>query len=136
MKVYINKYLSESMWTQLIISKNLLRTLGFKKSMEPCRPNLIIQKKIPFDEEKISSIFTKSNALASPIRLKILQLLLDKEELCVCEIETALSLKQSKVSYHLATLVNGGLINRRQSGPWSYYSINNNASSILELFGL
>jgi ArsR family transcriptional regulator len=104
--------------------------------MELCRPVLKIGGKAKFDEEKIKAVLKKTNALASQIRLKILQLLLDNEELCVCEIENALGLKQSKVSYHLALLVDGGFIERRQSGPWSYYTVNHNASDILKLFNI
>jgi DNA-binding transcriptional ArsR family regulator len=102
--------------------------------MESCRPELKLIKKVGFDERKISDAFRRSSALANPIRLKILKLLIDNRELCVCEIENALGLKQSKVSYHLALLVEGDFIKRRQSGSWSYYTLNDNASSILELF--
>ncbi len=102
--------------------------------MEPCKPILMFEKNEEFNEEIIASIFKKTNALANPIRIKILKLLVDNEELCVCEIENALGLKQSKVSYHLASLIGGGFIIRRQSGPWSYYTLNHDASTILQLF--
>jgi ArsR family transcriptional regulator len=104
--------------------------------MEECRQVLKVGESALFDEEKISEIFNKTNALANPIRIKILKLLLENGELCVCEIENALGLKQSKVSYHLASLIGGDFINRRQSGPWSYYTINDNASDILKLFSI
>jgi|SRR3990172_124393 len=104
--------------------------------MESCRTILKVGEQVGFDDEKISAVFKKTNALANPIRIKILQLILAHQELCVCEIEKALGLKQSKVSYHLALLVNGDIIKRRQSGPWSFYTINSNASAILELFNL
>ncbi|MFQ5801178.1 MAG: ArsR/SmtB family transcription factor [Candidatus Hydrothermarchaeales archaeon] len=104
--------------------------------METCRPALKIDAHVDFDEEGISVVSKKTAALANPIRLKILKLLMDYDELCVCEIEKALGLKQSKVSYHLASLVDGGVIKRRESGPWSFYSVNDNASVILELFNL
>ncbi|GBE18558.1 MAG TPA: ArsR family transcriptional regulator [Euryarchaeota archaeon] len=104
--------------------------------MDTCRPTLQILGKESFDEKEITSIVKKTNALANKIRIKIIKLLLKNPELCVCEIEKALDLKQSKVSYHLALLVNGGFINRRQSGPWSYYTLNHNASAILQLFDI
>jgi ArsR family transcriptional regulator len=104
--------------------------------MEPCRPILKFDEKRLFDEEKISDAFKKTSALANPIRIKIMKLLVDHGELCVCEIENALNLKQSKVSYHLAALVGGGFIKRRQDGPWSFYALNHDAPSILKLFGL
>jgi ArsR family transcriptional regulator len=102
--------------------------------MDPCKPILKFEENEDFNEETISAIFKKTNALANPIRIKILKLLIDNQELCVCEIENALGLKQSKVSYHLASLIGGGFIKRRQSGPWSYYTLNHDASTILQLF--
>lgn len=107
-----------------------------EKYMDPCRPTLKIIGKETFNEKEIESIVKKTNALANTIRIKIIKLLLINSELCVCEIEKALQLKQSKVSYHLALLVNGGFISRRQSGPWSYYTLNHNATAILQLFDI
>ncbi len=104
--------------------------------MEACRPTLKILKTVSFDEETIKAISKKTRSLANPIRLKILKLLLDNKELCVCEIENALSLKQSKVSYHLGALVEGGFIDRRESGQWSFYSLNSHAPAVLNLFDL
>jgi|GEM_PF-1594358 len=116
--------------------KKLINPSETTKYMDPCRPTLKILGKKSFDEKEIASIVKKTNALANKIRIKIIKLLLKNPELCVCEIEQALELKQSKVSYHLALLVNGGFINRRQSGPWSYYTLNHNATAILQLFDI
>lgn len=60
-------------------------------------------------------------ALSDETRLRIMKLLL-KRELCVCEIETALNLPQSKVSRHLTVLRSVGLVNDRREGQWIFYS--------------
>jgi ArsR family transcriptional regulator len=62
-------------------------------------------------------------ALADETRLRILALLLTREELCVCDIVTAVKLPQSTVSRHLAYLRKSGLVNDRRCGLWMYYSI-------------
>jgi ArsR family transcriptional regulator, arsenate/arsenite/antimonite-responsive transcriptional repressor len=62
-------------------------------------------------------------ALADETRLRILALLLDQEELCVCDIIAAVKLPQSTVSRHLAYLRKSGLVNDRRCGLWMYYSI-------------
>lgn len=62
-------------------------------------------------------------ALADETRLRILALLLEEQELCVCDIIAALKLPQSTVSRHLAYLRKSGLVNDRRSGLWMYYSI-------------
>jgi ArsR family transcriptional regulator len=61
-------------------------------------------------------------ALGDETRLRILKLLL-KGELCVCELEAALKLPQSKVSRHLTVLRTAGLVNDRRKGQWIFYSL-------------
>ncbi len=62
-------------------------------------------------------------AFADETRLRILHLLTEKEELCVCDIVDILGMGQSKVSRHLAYLRNAGLVMDRKDGLWSYYSL-------------
>ena len=61
--------------------------------------------------------------LADEARLKLLWLLLNHRELCVCDLMAALEITQSKASRHLATLRHAGLVADRKDGTWSYYSI-------------
>lgn len=61
-------------------------------------------------------------ALGDETRLRILKLLL-KKELCVCELEAALNLPQSKVSRHLTVLRSVGLVEDRREGTWIFYSL-------------
>jgi ArsR family transcriptional regulator len=49
--------------------------------------------------------------------------LLLKKELCVCEIEAALDLSQSKVSRHLTVLRSVDLVEDRREGLWIFYSL-------------
>ena len=53
-------------------------------------------------------------ALADETRLRILALLTDCDELCVCDIEQVLSITQSKASRHLRYLANVGLVEGRR----------------------
>ena len=61
-------------------------------------------------------------ALSDETRLRII-ILLSEKELCVCQIEAALSLPQAKVSRHLAVLRYAGLVRDRRDGLWIYYSL-------------
>jgi len=63
-------------------------------------------------------------ALADTTRLRCLVLLVETDELCVCELGHALGLAQPKVSHHLAALRKAGLVLDRKSGLWVYYRIN------------
>ena len=62
--------------------------------------------------------------LAGDTRLKAMLLISHEEELCVCELVTALELSQPKVSRHLAQLRQCGLLSDRKQNQWVYYSIN------------
>jgi len=62
------------------------------------------------------------HALSDETRLKILKLL-EKGELCVCEIVAALGMIQPKVSFHLSVLKEAGLVRIKRKGKWILYSI-------------
>ncbi|WP_311196236.1 metalloregulator ArsR/SmtB family transcription factor [Thiothrix winogradskyi] len=65
--------------------------------------------------------FTKS--LSDQTRLRILLLLVDGSERCVCELTQALELAQPKISRHLAVLRESGLLQDRKAGLWVYYRL-------------
>lgn len=62
-------------------------------------------------------------ALCEPVRLRIVCLILERGELCVCDIVDALDLSQSVVSRHLAYLRNADLLAARRDGVWVYYQL-------------
>jgi ArsR family transcriptional regulator len=62
-------------------------------------------------------------ALSDETRIRILKLL-EKGELCVCDIVAALDMIQPKVSFHLCVLKEAGLLKDRKQGKWIHYSIN------------
>lgn len=73
-------------------------------------------------------------ALCDDKRLLILNELRDGEK-CVCHLMESLGLAQSALSYHMKILFESGIINDRQDGKWTHYSINEegvrNASSLM-----
>jgi ArsR family transcriptional regulator len=71
--------------------------------------------------EELTTIF---KALSDETRLRIIKLL-EKGELCVCDITAALDMVQPKVSFHLNTLKGAGLIKDRKAGRWIHYSLEN-----------
>lgn len=60
-------------------------------------------------------------ALADETRLRIMLLLQEHGELCVCDLTEALGIPQSTVSRHLASLRRAGLVADRRQGVWMYY---------------
>ncbi|MCX7920645.1 MAG: metalloregulator ArsR/SmtB family transcription factor [Clostridia bacterium] len=61
-------------------------------------------------------------ALSDETRLRILNLLYQREELCVCDIMETLRISQAKASRHLSYLKNAGLVSDRKHAQWVYYS--------------
>jgi len=62
-------------------------------------------------------------ALGDNTRLRIVNLLLGNDELCVCELTAATEMAQPKVSRHLGILREAGLVLDRREGLWVYYRI-------------
>lgn len=72
------------------------------------------------DVEVLSKIF---KALSDPNRLNILDLISESEQ-CACKILERLDITQPTLSHHMKVLSEAGLVNIRQDGKWSHYSIN------------
>lgn len=57
-----------------------------------------------------------AKALAHEIRLEIVDILREKEALCVCEITEILGTSQSSVSKHLSVLKDSGILDSKKEG--------------------
>jgi len=79
--------------------------------------------------ENLAGIF---KALSEPIRLRILYLLLEKGELCVCDLMSTLELSQSVTSRHLAYLRNHDIVQSKRAGVWMYYQLTERTQSDLQ----
>ena len=66
------------------------------------------------------------HALSDPIRVRVVSLLIGGER-CVCDLMDDLDLAQSRLSWHLKTLSDAGIITGRREGRWNYYSLNKDA---------
>lgn len=56
-------------------------------------------------------------------RVRILNLLFHKEELCISDIEQILEFTQTKTSRHLIYLKNAGIVSYRKVDQWVFYYI-------------
>lgn len=63
-------------------------------------------------------------ALADPIRIRIVRLLAETdEEACVCELVDSLQEPQYKLSRHLKILRQAGLLSAQKDGRWIYHRL-------------
>ena len=75
------------------------------------------------DTERAARIF---HALSDPIRLEVVAVLQNGEH-CVCDLMAHLDMAQSRLSWHLKTLADAGIIAGRREGRWNYYTLNPDA---------
>lgn len=64
-----------------------------------------------------------NRALSDVTRLRIMMLLAEAKEVCVCDLTMSLELDQPKISRHLAVLRKAGLVQDRKVGQWVHYRI-------------
>ncbi len=76
-------------------------------------------------QEYIAGMDTQAlfDVLVDATRRRILALLADRGELCVCELTAALDETQPKISRHLGVLKDAGLVTPRREGTWMHYRL-------------
>ena len=62
-------------------------------------------------------------ALNDETRLKLLRFIDKHGAVCVCDIESAFGMIQSRISRHLKILKEAGFLRVERKGRWAYYSI-------------
>ncbi len=69
-----------------------------------------------------AALWTALQALADPVRLRIVRLLREREQ-CVCHLTEVLGLSQPTVSHHVGLLKRAGLVLDRRDARWTYYRL-------------
>ncbi len=64
-----------------------------------------------------------TSALNDETRLKILRFIDKNGAVCVCDIEAAFDMIQSRISRHLKILKDAGFLKVERKGRWAYYSV-------------
>jgi ArsR family transcriptional regulator len=80
------------------------------------------------DLQRAADLF---HALSDPTRLGIIEQLRGGEQ-CVCDLTDILETGQSRLSFHLKTLKDAGLLRDRRQGRWIYYSLEPHAIAEIE----
>lgn len=79
----------------------------------------------PLSAEQAAAIAPMLKAVADPVRLRLLSLVLSHQdgEACVCDLQPAFDLSQPTISHHLKVLHDAGLLHREKRGVWVYYRV-------------
>ena len=81
--------------------------------------------KVQIQVEKLEQAASKLRAMAHPMRIAIIDLLHDGNQLSVTEIYKKLKIEQASASHHLNILKNKGVLASRRDGKKIFYSIKN-----------
>lgn len=71
--------------------------------------------------EQAEAVALLLKALADPVRLRLMSLIADGDETCVCDLNSAFALSQPTISHHLRVLREAGLVSAERRGTWVYY---------------
>ena len=64
----------------------------------------------PMSEGDALEVAVRLKAIADPVRVRLLSLLLAADEVCTCDLAPAVGLTEATVSHHLSVLKKAGLI--------------------------
>jgi DNA-binding transcriptional ArsR family regulator len=88
----------------------------------PPRRNIRAMAQHPLPDDLIELIARRFRVLAEPTRIKLLDLLREREA-SVQELTDTIGSTQQNVSKHLGVLRQEGIVRRAKRGNYSYYSI-------------
>lgn len=71
-------------------------------------------------------------ACADESRLRILNLILNNQEMCIADLEKILDFTQAKTSRHLLYLKNSGILTARRYNHWVFYQIKDEVFDIVK----
>src|SRR2546422_2333508 len=76
----------------------------------------------PLRGESTARVARWFHALSDETRLQIIDRLSEGEQ-CVCDLTDLLETGQSRLSFHLKTLKDAGILKDRREGRWVYYAL-------------
>lgn len=77
----------------------------------------------PLDEADARELAGAFAALADPVRLRLLSLIAQADEVCSCDLTGPVQRSQPTVSHHTKVLADAGLIVGEKRGRWVYWRV-------------
>ena len=105
-----------------------IRVLADEVQIKECR------QKVKANAKSLHQLSKVLELAANDVRLKILYLLEEENELCPCDISDILGMSIPAVSQHLRKLKDGGIIEFRRVAQTLFYSLKDEHMKILKPF--
>lgn len=102
-----------------------IRLLADPVQIQACK------KKLKLAEHSFTNIAQVLSLAGNEVRLKILYLLDQEEELCPCDLSDILSMTIPAISQHLRKLKDANLIQFRKEGQTIFYALKPNHADII-----
>jgi ArsR family transcriptional regulator, lead/cadmium/zinc/bismuth-responsive transcriptional repressor len=116
------------------VMNTCIRVFADSDQINRCR------KDLKSKEEGFLELADVLNLAGNAVRLKILYLLKQENELCPCDLSDILGMTVPAVSQHLKKLKDAGIVTTKKSGQTIFYSVEGQSqriiSSVLDLFKL
>ncbi|SRR5258708_3516494 len=90
------------------------------------------KRKIKIVDASIGQLAASLNLAGNEVRLKILFLLQDEEQLCVCDLSDILGMNISAISQHLRKLKDGKIITSKKTAQTIFYSMSDEYAIIFK----
>ena len=89
----------------------------------------------PMSDDAALEVALRLKALADPVRIKLMSILLtaDGGEVCTCDLATGVGLAESTVSHHLGQLRKAGMVGSQRRGMNVFHRPNREALDALRL---
>lgn len=81
-------------------------------------------------EESFENISKLLSITGNKVRLKILFLLNQEDELCPCDLADILKMSVPAISQHIRKIKDAGIISSRRNGQTLYYSLNRDETEL------
>lgn len=88
------------------------------------------------ENKKIGHVTNLFKVLSDEKRAKIVYILSEEQELCVCDVANVIGVSVATASHHLRTLKNSGIVDYRKEGKLAFYSLTNEETKSLILYML
>ncbi|PZR17186.1 MAG: transcriptional regulator [Flavobacterium psychrophilum] len=105
-----------------------IRVFADQNQINQCR------EKVSANAKSFSQLGNILSLAGNEVRLKILYLLEEENELCPCDISDILGMSVPAISQHLRKLKDGNIIEARKVGQTIFYSLRSENLKILKPF--
>lgn len=103
-----------------------IRALADVDQINRCKEDLRLK------ENSMNNLSRALGLFGNDVRFRILYLLHEEHELCVCDLSDILSMNVSAISQHLRKLKDGSVVDHRKEGQTYFYFLKSEYSLLLE----